>query len=336
MTPEIPQPLEAICLKAMSVAAAQRYGSPQDLAGDVEKWLADEPVAAHREPIGVRMRRWLRRHPKSVAGLAAALLVGLTSTIVIAAIISGKNKQLAQSNLDLKRSNLAERLARQEAEAAGEHERLARLHEAQARQRAEAITDYMVQTFRSPDPRRDGRTITMAELLDRSVTDLQDKFTDEPQTRATLLGAIGNSYLGLGLYHESIANLEQARELCDAKLGPEHLDTLASMNILAVAYEAAGQLDRALPLLEETLKLRQAKLGPEHPDTLESMNNLASAYLSAGQLDRALPLHEETLKLMQAKLGPRTPTRSPRWAAWLWRTSPRGSSIARCRCWKRR
>ena len=60
-----------------------------------------------------------------------------------------------------------------------------------------------------------------------------------------------------------------------AKLGPDHPDTLTSMNNLATGYQAAGKLDLALPLFEQTLKLRKAKLGPDHPDTLTSMNNLA-------------------------------------------------------------
>ena len=71
---------------------------------------------------------------------------------------------------------------------------------------------------------------------------------------------------------------EETLKLSKAKLGPDHPETLASMNNLAMAYRAAGKLDLALPLFEETLKLRKAKLGPDHPDTLTSMNNLALAY----------------------------------------------------------
>ena len=61
---------------------------------------------------------------------------------------------------------------------------------------------------------------------------------------------------------------EETLKLRKAKLGPEHPDTLFSMNNLALAYQAAGKPDLALPLFEETLKLKKAKLGPEHPDTL--------------------------------------------------------------------
>jgi tetratricopeptide (TPR) repeat protein len=79
------------------------------------------------------------------------------------------------------------------------------------------------------------------------------------------------------------------------------------MNNLAVAYQAAGNLDLALPLHQETLKLRKARLGPDHPDTLQSMNDLAVAYQDAGKRDLALPLFEETLKLCKARLGPDHP-----------------------------
>ena len=92
-----------------------------------------------------------------------------------------------------------------------------------------------------------------------------------------------------------------------ARLGPDHPDTLGTMNNLAGGYRVAGKLDLALPLFEETLKRRRAKLGPDHPDTLESMNNLAECLQAAGKLDLALPLFEEALKLRKVELGPDHP-----------------------------
>ena len=62
-----------------------------------------------------------------------------------------------------------------------------------------------------------------------------------------------------------------------AKLGPDHPDTLASMNNLALSYADAGRNDRALKLREETLALQKAKLGPDHPDTLVSMTTSPTA-----------------------------------------------------------
>lgn len=43
--------LEAICLRAMALRPDDRYANPRDLAADIERWPADEPVSALREPI---------------------------------------------------------------------------------------------------------------------------------------------------------------------------------------------------------------------------------------------------------------------------------------------
>src|SRR5262249_54777133 len=50
-----------------------RYATALELAADVEHWLADEPVAAYREPWTGRARRWARRHRAAVAAVAAAV-----------------------------------------------------------------------------------------------------------------------------------------------------------------------------------------------------------------------------------------------------------------------
>jgi hypothetical protein len=44
----VPRPLEAICLKAMALQPQDRYETALDLADDVERWLADEPVTASK------------------------------------------------------------------------------------------------------------------------------------------------------------------------------------------------------------------------------------------------------------------------------------------------
>ena len=44
--------LEAVCLKAMALRPSDRYATPRALADDVERWTADEPVLAWREPMG--------------------------------------------------------------------------------------------------------------------------------------------------------------------------------------------------------------------------------------------------------------------------------------------
>src|SRR5262249_15225960 len=51
----VPRPLEAVCLQAMARSPADRYPSAGAIVREVERWLADEPVTAYREPLLVRL-----------------------------------------------------------------------------------------------------------------------------------------------------------------------------------------------------------------------------------------------------------------------------------------
>jgi tRNA A-37 threonylcarbamoyl transferase component Bud32 len=73
----VPRALDAICRKAMAYKPEDRYATAKELGDEVERWLADEPVTAYREPLGARARRWARRHKPLVAGVAALLLTAL-------------------------------------------------------------------------------------------------------------------------------------------------------------------------------------------------------------------------------------------------------------------
>ena len=176
----------------------------------------------------------------------------------------------------------------------------------------EKANEILGSIFKDLNPKneeKDGKPLVarLGERLDQATAQIEGEAIGDPLTVARMQNTLGESQLGLGYPEKAITLLTKARATFTAQLGPDHPDTLDSMNDLAVGYQDAGKLDRALPLFEETLALRKSKLGPDHPDTLRSMNNLAGAYKDAGQLDRALPLFEETLALAKSKLGPDHP-----------------------------
>jgi serine/threonine-protein kinase len=79
---KVPKALEAICLKAMSRDAADRYAGASELADDLEAWMADETVSCYREPVTERAVRHLRRHRVVAAAIvvtAATVIVGLVA-----------------------------------------------------------------------------------------------------------------------------------------------------------------------------------------------------------------------------------------------------------------
>src|SRR5262249_36296571 len=62
LCPEVPEPLQAVCVRALAKDLTQRYGSAGELAQDVQRCLADEPVRAYPESWRQRVGRWSRRH----------------------------------------------------------------------------------------------------------------------------------------------------------------------------------------------------------------------------------------------------------------------------------
>jgi WD40 repeat protein len=88
----VPRALEAVCLKALARDIPHRYATAAELAGDVERWLADEAVPACREPVTARLRRWLRRHPALTAGVGALLLTGVIA-LAVSTVFIGRAQQ---------------------------------------------------------------------------------------------------------------------------------------------------------------------------------------------------------------------------------------------------
>ncbi|HEV3025082.1 MAG TPA: bifunctional serine/threonine-protein kinase/formylglycine-generating enzyme family protein, partial [Pirellulales bacterium] len=78
----VPMALQAVCLKAMARKPEERYASARSLAGDVEHWLADEPVSVYREPFSRRVNRWVRNHKATTGAVAAAAVVLLVASAV--------------------------------------------------------------------------------------------------------------------------------------------------------------------------------------------------------------------------------------------------------------
>lgn len=107
----VPEPLNAICVKALAIDTADRYPSALALAQDIERWLADETVSVLSDPVRVRIGRAIRRRPRAVAATTATVMVVLVAGILGSAILGHKNRQLTSNNQLLKNAITSSELA---------------------------------------------------------------------------------------------------------------------------------------------------------------------------------------------------------------------------------
>src|SRR5262249_54636666 len=81
LVPKLPRDIETICLKCLQKDQTRRYGSADELAEDLRRFQAGEPIAARRVGELERAWRWCRRNP-AVASLGA----GVAALLVVVAV----------------------------------------------------------------------------------------------------------------------------------------------------------------------------------------------------------------------------------------------------------
>jgi serine/threonine protein kinase/WD40 repeat protein len=111
LNPSVPRDLETICLKCLEKEPSRRYDTAQELAEELARFQAGEPIQAR--PLGPAGKawRWCRRKPQ-VASLAA------TAALLLVFGVSGVLWQWRQAESERQRAGAGELLARQNAYAA--------------------------------------------------------------------------------------------------------------------------------------------------------------------------------------------------------------------------
>jgi len=66
-------------------------------AEDVERWMADEPVSAWREPLSRRARRWAKRNRTVGTAAAVALLAGVVGLAAVLVVQTQAKAEIAQA-----------------------------------------------------------------------------------------------------------------------------------------------------------------------------------------------------------------------------------------------
>ncbi|WP_129642610.1 serine/threonine-protein kinase [Peristeroidobacter agariperforans] len=213
--------LDWIVLRALQKDRNNRYGSPAELAADVRRHLANEPVVAGPPSVAYRMRKFAARH-----SLALALISGLfVSLAVFGVMMAYQAKEIA-------------------------HQRDEARYQAQ---RAEASNEFMSLMLESVGP--EGRALTPIELVDTGLELLNKQYGDDPRFVARMLLQMARRYMDLHNTNKQLEVLHRAeniaRDLKDDEL-------IAAVQCAAVVTELDAnnysEAERRMKLAREAMQ----------------------------------------------------------------------------------
>jgi serine/threonine protein kinase len=292
--------LDWIVMKALEKDRNRRYETANGLAGDLQRYLADEPVQAGPPSAWYRTKKFVHRNKAAV--LAGALIfLALTGGLI--GTTWGLHRAVRERD-EKEQARKAEFEQRQRAE---QNEKRADLQAAIA----VAINEFLQDdVLRLADSRRQGSrgmspdpNLTVKEAVRRAAERIEDRFHDKPQLEAAIRQAIGDALCGMGEARRAVPHMERALEIREAQLGSHDRETLLTMNNLASALREAGRPKEGTVLHERTLQRRKEAFGMDDRDTLVSMNNLAVAYRQSGRLAEAERLNRECWDRRKRVLG---------------------------------
>ena len=264
--------LDCVTMKALEKDRTRRYNSPSDLAADVRRYLANEPVLARPSSAAYRARKFARRHRLGVAVGATAmlLLLAFSATVMLQSRRIGRERD---------RANREAQISKQ-------------------------VTDFLTNLFDVSDPGRSrGKSVTARELLDAGARQISSAMPDDAELQARMMETIGITYDRLGLFEEAQAQLERALQVRRQALGPEAPETLGAMTALASSLVRRGQYQAALTIYQQVLEIQRRTLGAEHPDRLAVMQDVGWLVAQGGKREEGEKLISDALEIERRILG---------------------------------
>jgi eukaryotic-like serine/threonine-protein kinase len=282
--------LDWVVVKALDKDRERRYPSALDLASDIERYLADQPVWAGPPTLKNRLRKYLRRNRRSV--IAATLLfftlsAGLMGTTL--GLISARKANSAKDSA-LK----AEVEARKHAE----------LAEKQARQALDTLTDEWVENRLA---RQSQFTEDDRKFL-QTIIEQYEGFGASDSDRRTALALKSDGYRRVGIIRWKLGDLDQA---LDALRTTEKLqnDMVAAFPEEPTYRMYLGQtitnqasiliglkrLEESEHRFREALQIYDTLVG-EFPKSVPFRESLASCHSNLGVLLKDLHRNAETIQ----------------------------------------
>jgi eukaryotic-like serine/threonine-protein kinase len=221
--PDLPADLSAICDKAMSRDAGDRYTSAEAMASDLERFLSRRPVSARRAGAVRRAWLWGRRNSAAALVTAAALALGATGLWRYVVMIDRERDRAVAAEIATQRQ-LAETQ--------------------RAKKASESVNLLLVDIVSAADARVLGHEVKLIDAVRFSGKQIGARFKDQPELEGKVRAMLGQTYRTLGEFGDSRVEYERALDLQRSAFGEAHRETLWtrwSMMVLESEANAARQ-----------------------------------------------------------------------------------------------
>ena len=323
----VPPGLDAICAKALAKDRGRRYAAASALAEEVQRWLADEPIAALPDSPLRRAARWARRHRSWTASAAAALAITAVVSVAATVLVDGARRQEAGAKREAVRrflqaheavdtlligvsDGLADvpgadrvrtRLLRKAADAYKEFARATgdgatfRAESARALLRLAEVDRILGDAPRAVEECRAAGDLFRALLAaDPGATDLRMGLAESDILRGRVLNAGQRNDEALAAFGEAVGTLARLAagrpDLAEprVRLAFARLGMGITLKDLNRPEEARTALDQAIRTYTGLIAAR-----PGHPEAAASRSGRARALISLANLEAALPGRED-------------------------------------------
>jgi eukaryotic-like serine/threonine-protein kinase len=264
--------LDWIAMHCLEKDRARRYATAGDLAADVLRSLANEPIVARPPSSTYRLRKFVRRHRLGfIAGSAMA------ASVLAALVLS------SVSLVRERAANRREAALRAEADANAAQARAAAERSAQTAQFMTAMLEGV-----GPSVALGRDTTMLREIVDRTARRLEVELRGQPEVSAGLRETLGVVYRDLGDYPTAEPLLREAAKTHRTIYGNESPQLAASLDLLGDVLRRLNQPEAAEQALQEALQIRRRLFGEQHPlfaDTLFHLSLVRSPRRSPDEME---------------------------------------------------
>jgi tetratricopeptide (TPR) repeat protein len=259
--------LDAIVLMALRKEAHHRYGSVEQVADDLRRFLDGQPVIARAATWTYVAARFARRH-LALAATIAGLAVMLASFVLALAWAAA----VARYDRDV----------------------------------AERVTSMLIQVFSGSAPRTpSGDELSARELLDLGAEGIRRNLDIQPDLQAYVAETFGS--MSAGLLRGESATTNEASATMGTAGAADSLPAAFALERLAMSLAARGQLAVAEPLARQAFDMTRRLIGIGDPQTAQRLISLASIVYERGRQDEAERMLVQAAAVFRDSLGPEHP-----------------------------